>query len=194
MQYCFNIPGFGYYCINVPSGLPSGGQGGGFQPQNSILPSSFGGVFALSQVTLYPCLNIVTGLSEYRTFDVTQPANDPANPSSYSWKVEQFKAYRNPTIRKILWTFKDVGQVSVTWTLTGTNENQQVVTAQTSLGVGNAAPTMAIMTVGIDVFGSSGQSGFTAMNMQLSVSKAPGAGPLSVLKVVLVGEIEDNVL
>jgi hypothetical protein len=191
-QNCFTIPGFGYYCINlppgyVPPGQQPGQQQGSFVPQSTILPSSLGGVFGISQVCLYPCLNLVTGLSEYRTFDTTQPQNDPMNPSSYSFKVEQFKVYRNPTIRKILWTFKDLGQVAVTWTITGTNENQQVVSQSTSVGVGNAVPTKAIMTVEVDL-------NITAMNMQLSVAKAAGAGPMSILKVVLIGEIEENIL
>lgn len=141
----------------------------------------------MSQVCLYPCLNIVTGKSEYRTFDVAQPANDPVNPSSYSWRVEQLKPYRNPTVRKILWTFTDLGQVSVTWKITGVNEQQKVVTQSASLGVGNAVPTRAMMTVEVDL-------NITAMNLQLSVSKAAGDGPLSIVKVVMVGEIEEVTL
>jgi hypothetical protein len=171
------------YCIQIPAG-GGGGSAGTFQPQSTILPSSIGGVFAKSQVCLYPCLNTVTNQMEYRTFDVSQPANDPVNASSYLWRVEQMKPYRNPTVRKLLWTFTDLGQVTVTWTLTGVTEQQKVIQQSTSLGVGNKVPTLAMMTVEVDI-------NITGMNLQLSVSRNAGDGPLSVVKVVIVGEIEE---
>ena len=181
---CYFDPLVGYeVCIQVPNY----NQGGTFQPTSTILPSSNGGIFAETEVCLYPCLNVVTNKMEYRTFDTTQTQNDPVNPSSYMWRVEQIKAYRNPTVRRILWTYMDLGQVSVTWTATGTNENQQAVSASTSLGVGNNPATKQMMTVEVDLV-------LTAMNLQLSVSKAAGAGPLSVVKVVMVGEYEETVL
>jgi hypothetical protein len=156
-----------------------------------FVPTSNGGVFASSQLALYPCTNILTGLTEYRTFDPTQPANDPLLPSSYAWRVEQIGGqYRNPTIRKLLWTFTDLGQVSVTWTITGVTEQQQVISSSTPIGVGNAVPTYATMTVEIDIVGGV----WTGMNLQLSVSKLAGAGPLSILKVAIIGEVENTTL
>jgi len=146
--------------------------------------TSNGGVFAANQVALYPCTNVITGKTEYRTFDPTQPPNDPVLPSSYTWRVEQVLPYRNPTIRKLFWTFTDLGQVSVSWTLTAVTEQQKVISQTTSLGVGNYIPTYAIMTVEVDI-------NLTGMNLQLSVSKLAGAGPLSVLKVVIIGEVEE---
>jgi hypothetical protein len=192
---CFQLPEpWGYYCINIPSygnlGLTGGAQQSqqnSFQPQSTIAPSSNGGVFALGQIAVYPCLNTVTNQMEYRTFDVTQPQNDPVNPSSYSWRVEQLKAFRNPTVRKIFWTFTDLGQVSVTWSIQGTNELGKVVgPISTGIGVGNNPATRAILTTEVDLF-------INAMNLQLSVSKTAGAGPLSVVKVVMVGEVEDYI-
>lgn len=35
---------------------------------------------------------------------------------------------------------------------------------------------------------------YAMMNMQLSVYRAPGAGPLSVVQIVMVGEIEEVTL
>ena len=181
-----------------PSGGGGGSGGGGTGGSASspsgagvFVPVSNGGVFAATQLALYPCTNIVSGLTEYRTFDPTQFPNDPNLSSFYSWRVEQIGGqYRNPTIRKLLWSFFDMGQVSVVWTLTGVTENQQVISSSTGIGVGNAAPTLAVMTVEIDIFGGV----FTGMNLQLSVTKAAGAGPLSILKVAIIGEVEDTSL
>lgn len=172
------------------SGGGSGGSSGGGSTGSGsgiYVPTSNGGVFAQSQVAIYPCTNVITGKTECRTFDVTQPANDPNYPSSYSWRVEQYLPYRNPSIRKILWTFTDLGQVTAVWTLQGVDEKFAVHSSVTPITAGNFIPTYAIMTTEVDIQGGV----FTAMNMQLSVSKAAGAGPLSVLQVVLVGEIEE---
>lgn len=186
MQICYELPPpWGYYCIQIPTTPPGGNPS--FAPASTIIPASYGGLIPTGQAAFYPCLNLASGLNEYRTFDVTQPQNDPVNPSSYAWRVEQIKSYRNPTIRKLLWTYTDLGQVSVSWMLTGTNENGQVVSQTTSLGVGNLVPTYAMMTTEVDI-------NLTAMNLQLSVSKQAGEGPLSVVKIVMVGEVEEVTL
>jgi len=172
-----------------PGGHPSSGGGSGSLPGGGgggvTVPSSNGGVFAANQVAIYPCTNTSTGATEYRTFDVSQPPNDPIFPSSYAWKVEQFEDYRNPTVTAIIWTFTDLGRVSVTWTLTYVNEDQEVEAKSTSLSVGNLVPTGKIMTVRADILA-------TGMNFQLSVSKAAGAGPLSIVKVKLWAAIEEG--
>src|SRR5271156_6509129 len=72
-------------------------------------PNSLGQVFASKYGPLYPCLNLATGLTEYRTFDTTVPFNDPALPSSYFWKIEEGAPYRNPTARTVIVTYLDLG-------------------------------------------------------------------------------------
>jgi hypothetical protein len=181
-QICFQLPPpYGYYCVQIPGGTPSGS----FQPQSTVLPSSFGGLFSpAGVVALYPCLDLAGNGSEYRIFDVSQPPNDTINGSSYSWRVEQVESYRNPTIRKLFWTFTDLGQVTVTWTLTGTNELFKVVSQTATVTVGNVNPTYQSMTYEVDI-------NLTAMNLQLSVQRKAGAGPLSIVRIVLVGECEE---
>jgi hypothetical protein len=83
--------------------------------------------------------------------------------------------------------FTDLGQVTATWTMKGVNESQNVVSIAKAIKVGNVIPTGKIMAVCISF-------GLTAMNQQLSVSRAPNAGPLSIVKVTLYGECEDNQL
>lgn len=166
----------------LPGGAPTAGSGTGV-----FVPTSFGGVLATRQAALYPCLNIRNRQTEYRTFDPMQGFNDPLLPSRYSWRVEQVKPYRQLTIRRVIWTFTDLGQVAATWTLTGVNDQQKVVSQSILLGVGNNPPTFRIMTMPVDI-------SLTGMNMQLSVSRDANAGPLSVLSLLMVGEIEENTL
>ena len=186
-------PRFPPYGGGNGGGGGSGGSGGGSSGGGSTMagsvsvPVSNGGVFAQSRVALYPVQSLVSGNMDYFSFNPLVAPNDMNNGSSYSWRVEELEPYRSYTVRGIIWTFTDLGQVSVTWQLTGVNENQEVVTATNSLGVGNAVPTGAMMSVLVSVTQ-------TAMNQQLSVTRIAGAGPLSVVKVTMYGDIEENTL
>ena len=96
--------------------------------------------------------------------------------------------YRNFTVRRFIWTFTDLGQVYVIWTLSGVNENQQVVQTTNAIGVGNAVPTYRIFSIALD-FGP-----LSMMNQQLSVYRAANAGPLSVVQMYGSLEVEENTL
>jgi hypothetical protein len=164
-----------------PGGTPTTG-GSGSSGVGVFVPTSFGGVLATRQIALYPVLNVANNQMEYRTFDVGAVPNDKILPSSYSWRVEQANAYQQYTIRRIIWTFTDLGQVTATWTLTGVNDAQQVISASTALGVGNNPATGRIMTVPVDIL-------LVGLNMQLSVSRNANDGPLSVLSVLMITDI-----
>jgi hypothetical protein len=166
-----------------PGGAPTGGGGGA----SVFVPPSNGGVFAAQQQALFPCLNIVSGLTEYRTFDPTQGFNDPNAGSFYEWRAEQSRPYRQATIRRVIVTFTDLGQVTTTWTLTGSTDFGQPITQSTSVGFGNSPPSGEVLTVPVDLT-------LTGLNLQLSVTRAPNAGPLSIVQVVLIGTIERNTL
>jgi len=176
-----------------PYGGNSGGSGGGAAGGGSAtgtgvyVPTSNGGVFAQSRSAMYPVLNLVNGNMEYYSFNPMVAPNDIVTGSSYSWKVEQVKPFRSFTTRGICWMFTDLGQVTATWTMTGVNESQNVVSIPKTVQVGNQIPTGKIMAVLISF-------GLTAMNQQLSVSRSPNAGPLSIVKVTLYGECEENQL
>ncbi len=160
-----------------PGGTPTAGRGTAI-----FVPTSFGGVLAFNQIALYPVLNIANNQMEYRTFDSGRVPNDQLLPSSYSWRVEQANAYEQFTIRRIIWTFTDLGQVTATWTLTGVNDAQEVISASTSLGVGNNPATGRIMTVPVDIL-------LVGLNMQLSISRKANDGPLSVLSVLMITDV-----
>lgn len=187
-----NQPRYPPYPGGTPNTPTTGGSGGGSSGASAntgvTVPTSNGGVFAQSRLVLYPCQNLITGDMEYFSFSPLVAPNDPFNPSFYFWRVEQISPYRNFTVRRFIWTFTDLGQVYVIWTLSGVNENQQVVQTTNAVGVGNAVPTYKIFSIALD-FGP-----LSMMNQQLSVYRAANAGPLSVVQMYGSLELEENTL
>ena len=184
--------------IPYPGGTPSVPQtpsSGGVTPATSVnVPVSNGGVFAQTQIAIFPCFNVPSNRTEYHAFDVTQGFNDPYAASDYSWRVEQPGAqqgstgiFRQATVRRIILTFRDLGQVTATFTITGANDNQDVVSQSTSLGFGSKAPTLRLFTIPINFQ-------ITCLLPQLSVHRDANAGPLSIVQVVMVGEVEEVTL
>jgi len=170
-------------------GSSSGGSGGGNPAAGKSInvPASNGGVFAQRQVALFPCFSIANNRTEYHAFDPAMGFNDPLAASSYSWRYEQVKPYRQATVRRLLLTYRDLGRVSVTFTITGSTDNGTVVSNSTPIGFGSSTPTNRLLTTPVDIQ-------LTALNPQLSVRREADAGPLSIVQVVMVGMVETNTL
>lgn len=126
-----------------------------------------------------------TGQAGLYAFDPTIGFNDLINPSNYFYKVEEVIPGRTPTVNKIVVTYRDLGLVVVTFNITGTNDLQKVVSATTGpIILGNLSATGRIMTrndIGLTL---------SAQNLQLSFTRAAGAGPLSIVKILLCGTVE----
>ena len=140
--------------------------------------------------------SIFGGAIEIHAFDPTGGFNDPNIGGFYSFKVEEVIQGRIPTIHNAIVTYRDLGQVQSVWTLSGINDallentkqgviiNQQVAVSKTvTVNWGNSNPTGLLMTCKIDL-------NLTAMNLQLTITRHPGMGPLSIAKVVLAGRVE----
>lgn len=153
------------------------------------MPQSNGGVATTARLTLYPMLNPNTGAVAFYAFDPAGGYDDPNASSFYNFKVEDVIPGRTPTISRIIVTYRDLGQCTAVFFLTGTNDAQQVVGGITGNGsmqavsLGNTLATGRLMTkvVGITL---------TAQNMQLTAIRAAGAGPLSIAKVLMCGRVE----
>jgi hypothetical protein len=170
------------------STTPSGNSPGtGVQAASINIPTSNGGVFAQQQIALFPCFNTISNRNEFHSFDPTQGFNDPVASSEYHWRVEQIAPYRQATVRRIILTYRDMGQVVATFTVTGSNDAQQVVSTSTPVGFGNKIPTGRLMTVPVNLL-------LTALNPQVSVFREKNEGPLSIVQIVVVGEVEENSL
>lgn len=151
------------------------------------MPGSNGGTANRLSLALYPIgLNSGTALF---IFDPTN-FNDPNSPSSYAWKMEDVIPGRIPTVNNIIVTYRDLGIVTVVFTLTGvvgsTDPTQaaQIVSNNTGpvrLGTVAASGRLCTSILGLNL---------TASNLQLSVSRAANAGPLSIAKIRLEGRVE----
>jgi hypothetical protein len=170
---------------------PYGGGGGGTTPASGggavNIPNSNGGVLAQSQAALFPCFSVYNSRVEYHALAPSQGINDPLASSSYSWRVEQWNPYRQATIKRLLLTFRDLGQVTVTWTITGVNDDQEVISASQVTTFGNTVPTGKLMTIPINMT-------LTGLNLQVSVFRAANAGPLAIAQLVPVVVCDDNPL
>lgn len=133
-------------------------------------------------------VNPQTGVVGFYSFDPTTGFNDPASSSAHSYRVEEVIAGRTPTISRIIVTYRDLGPVQVLFTLSGTNDAQQLVTpVQQIVPLGNRVPTGKLMTklIGMQL---------SAQNLQLTIFRPAGSGPLSISKVVLCGRVENSEL
>lgn len=131
---------------------------------------------------------VQAGQPEIFTLDPTN-FNDPANGSFYNWKVEDVIAGRGITINRVIVSYRDLGVASITATLSGVSgvadsnnaltpvSNSEVV----SLGTQAASQKICTVVLGITL---------TACNLQFSVTRAPNAGPVSITKVRMEGNVE----
>ena len=128
--------------------------------------------------------NPVTQAVALYAFDPSVGFNDPNTGSFYSFKIEDVIPGRYPTVSQALITYRDLGTVNLTFIMTGTNEQQQELTQQTQVSWGNSTPTGRLMT-------KVQALGFPAcMNVQLTISRAANAGPVSIVKLILCGRVE----
>jgi hypothetical protein len=148
------------------------------------MAQSNGGISQSSRISAYPMTNAATGQAGLYAFDPTLGFNDLNNPANYFFRVEEVVPGKTPTVNKIIVTYRDLGLVTVTFNLTGTNDLQKVVSSSSTVILGNLFPTGRIMCrndIGLTL---------TAQNLQLSISRAPGAGSLAIVKILMVGQVE----
>jgi len=150
------------------------------------MAQSNGGISLSSRISAYPMVNVATGQAGLYAFDPILGFNDANNPSNYFFKVEEVVPGKTPTVSKIIVVYRDLGLVTVTFNLTGTNDNQQIAKATTVVVLGNRIATGRIMTlnnIGLTL---------TAQNLQLSINRAPNAGSLAIVKIVMCGTVEGS--
>ena len=151
------------------------------------MSQSNGGVAQTSRISAYPMTVVATGVSGLYAFDPSLGFNDPVNLSQYFYKVEEIVPGKTATINSMYVVYRDLGIVAVTFNLTATNDNAQIVTATTGLlTLGNLIATGRIITrnnIGLTL---------TGQNFQLSWIRQPNAGQLSIIKCVLTGNVEQS--
>jgi hypothetical protein len=150
------------------------------------MPASNGGTNAPLNLLLIPASQIgFPFITDGRmfTFDPTN-FNDPSEPSSYSWKVEEVAAGRTPTCSRQMIMYRDLGAATITASISGYDQNAQTpLTASETFSIGTVAATQKLCTI---VRGLT----LTAQNLQYSVVRSANAGPVSIVKVRLEGRVE----
>jgi hypothetical protein len=83
--------------------------------------------------------------------------------------------------------YRDLGLATVGFLLTGTlftaPSGQQLVSNSTTVTLGTASKTGRLMTALVDLE-------LTAMDMQLTINRAANAGPVSIVKIIMCGQVE----
>jgi hypothetical protein len=147
-------------------------------------PFGENGGFAGTTFFLFvPCIATGTGASFISIFD---PSNfdDPEDGSSYSWRAEDIIVGRYPVVRRVILVYTDLGVAKLTVSITGTNDQGNIVTARQSVTIGTSGASGALLTAFVDI-------SLTCFRPQLSVSRAAGGGPLSIVSASLIGEYEE---
>jgi VCBS repeat-containing protein len=147
-------------------------------------PFGENGGFAATQYVLFVPAQLNSGGPAFIGTFSADNYNDTFDGSSYSYRVEDVVVGAYPTVRRLFVVYKDVGQATITFTVTGTNDNAQVVSNSQTQVIGNTNPTNALMGIFFDIQ-------LAAYMPQVSWSRAAGAGPVCIVSVTLIGEVEE---
>jgi hypothetical protein len=149
----------------------------------TVTTPSNGGFSGSLNLLLIPAQNYNTAV--IYTLDPTN-FNDTFSNSFYNCKVEDVIAGRTPTISRVIISYRDLGVATINVTLSGTNDQGQAVSNTVSVTIGNTVPLGIILTILVGIT----QSG---QNLQLSIERDAGAGPVSITKVRMEGRVETTV-
>lgn len=151
------------------------------------VPFSENGGFAATTFFLFvPAQAADTGAPYVGIFDTTN-FDDSDDPSTYSWRSEDIIVGRFPVVRRVILVYRDLGPATITVTVTGTDDNNSIVAASQKVKIGTSGATGVLLTIYVDLQ-------LAAFRPQLSVSRAAGAGPVSIVSATLIGEVEDTSL
>lgn len=149
----------------------------------TVTNPSNGGMGSPLNLLLIPCQQF--GTQEVLSFD-TFNFNDNSFGSFYNWKVEEIAAGRTPSCTRQIIIFRDLGVATITATLSGYNQNladNPFTSVSETFTIGTAGATQKLGAV---VRGLS----LTAQNLQYTITRGGGAGPVSITKVRLEGRVE----
>lgn len=150
------------------------------------MSQSNGGINQTSRISAYPMTSIVTGQTALYAYDPGLGYNDPSNPSNYFYKVEEVVPGKTPSTNDLIVYYRDLGLVTVTFTVTATLDDQTIVSNSAKVTLGNQVATGRIMmraSIGLSI---------TGQCLQLSWSRAANAGNLALVKLILCGTVESS--
>jgi len=147
------------------------------------MAQSNGGVSTVSRLTLFPMQETAGGATGFYAFDPSAGYDESQSGGFYSFKIEEVLPGRTPTIGQAIIKYRELGVAVLGLMFTGVQDDQQIVSKTVMTMLGNLVPTNRIMTKIVGV-------GFTAKDVQLTLQRGAGAGPVSIVKLVLCGRVE----
>jgi hypothetical protein len=148
----------------------------------TVTTASNGGTSAPLNLFLIPAS---PGLSPFiYAFDPTS-FDDPNNGSFYEWKSESITDGRSITVNRAFITYRDLGPATITLSLIATNDSGVVVTTSTTVPLGTAAASGKLCTTPNIGISNSGNV------INARIDRAAGAGPVSIVKLRLEGQVSD---
>jgi len=136
---------------------------------------------------LIPILNLKSSTNGIGIFD-TNNFDDKLQGSSHSFKVEDIIAERQPTVRRVILTYRDLGPAAIIVTINGSDDNGTLTQVSTPLiKIGSATASGKLITKFVDIT-------YTGFRPQLTIIRAPGGGPVSIATATMLGHVEKQTL
>lgn len=154
------------------------------------MSQSNGGISQLASIAMMPMQNAATGVCALYAFDPLFGFNDPVSGSSHTFKIEEIQHGRTPTVKGLILTYRNLGVVTVTFTIAGNNDAGEPSSASLTATIGSVTPTNKLITTVFNSQSVASTFPISIMNPQLTMFRAPNAGPLSITKITLYGRVE----
>lgn len=180
---------------DVPADNFGGGSDGGGTPGTptggASVPSGLpaaenGGVFGSTYFVFMPVVNNITGECYIGVYDISDN-DDQVDGSVYAYREEDIISNRQPTVRRVVLQYRDLGVAKLTVTVQGTDHDGNVVSASSKVSLGTKAATGNVLTGFVDLCVS-------CYRPQIVLSRDAGAGPICITSVTMAGEIGENQL
>ncbi len=146
------------------------------------IPFSENGGFAATQYFIFVPVSAPTGIY-IGIWDVTS-LDDPNDGSSYFYRQEEIQTGRFPTVRRVFLVYRDLGVATITVGIRAIDDNDALVQKTTTVQLGTTAATGNLLSQFVDIT----VAGFRP---QLFIQRAAGAGPLDIVKAVMIGESDE---
>lgn len=170
----------------LPENRFTGGSTTGSKGKVAVVAIPFnenGGFLATNFFLMLPLQDMTNGAVGVAIFN-TGSFDDANDASSYSYKIEDIVPGRVPTVRRVIVNYRDLGPATLLVTLTGTNDNAQQISVSASKSIGTAAATGDQFVTFVDIE-------LTAFQPQLTIGRAAGGGPISIISATIIGEVEE---
>lgn len=157
----------------------SGGGGGGTPASNPNIDLSnvttTGGLLGLAGAVLVFGRTPFSSVGQCWELD-TQDF-DCEDDCQYNFKIEEVEVYRQPTVNKVIFRYRDLGKATFSFFIQGNVLGQSVISKVVTVVIGGNSDKK--------IYTASGDVTFTCEAPQLIIMRSGNSGPLKLTKVLL---------